>query len=153
MTFFNLEVTGDELGENGQYEDMPTIRLENVDPMDYTCASCHRDIEEYAGDDWQADGTPEPSECPESEDGKHHPYLPPLSWVNTVRVSADARDDVIRVGITLGINKTGFDVSIRKMGDKYMLYMPNETEPGRDVEITRVPGGHNSYEMDAEKIR
>ena len=76
-----------------------------------------------------------------AEDGLPQPSGP-LSWLNSVRVTADIEEDAVHCVVSVGDPRGGFCFTVRRLPDgKLIIHTPYPGESAPHVEVTSVRPG------------
>jgi hypothetical protein len=104
------------------------VALEFDSPCAYRCRVCGDELNEtteglctdsgeYVCPDYDPSLRPDADSEPDCADGPHDAERVPLSWCNSVAVSADEAEDSVTVSISVGDPRGAFTFTIRRVPD------------------------------------
>jgi len=66
---------------------------------------------------------------PDAENGLIEDLTPPLSWLNSARITADPDDDAVYLNVSVGDPRGGFSFAVRRLSDgRIVIHTPHPDE-------------------------
>lgn len=122
-------------------EDLSTVHVsynEESDQPEHECSKCHRELTDHSGLGIFQDEDNEMI-CPDGE--PHHPVAAPLTWVKSASINPDPDEDSITVAVSVGDPRGAFCMTLRRLGDTILLYLPHSAMPSPHMPLARVRAG------------